>query len=55
MAEIGNIRPSVPVNWPSTPKITPADKQKENDRNKNQQQQNESDENDDHNHIDEYA
>lgn len=58
MAEIGNVRPTPPINWPTQPsKITPTDKQKDQDANKknHKQQQDHSDENDDNNHIDEYA
>ena len=57
MAEIGNVRPSPPVNWPTQPaKITPADKQKDQGTNKNKQQQNHSDDDSDEQpHLDEYA
>lgn len=60
MAEIGNVRPTNPINWPKQPKaITPADQKK--DQHSDQQQKNKKekkdylDEHDDDNHLDEYA
>jgi len=57
MAEIGNVRPSNPINWPVQPKISPADKKKDQHQNQKNQKQKKTynDEQDDSNHIDEYV
>jgi hypothetical protein len=55
MAEIGNVRPTNPINWPRQPKISPADKKKQQDSNQKNQNKNDSDDPGDSKHIDEYA
>lgn len=57
MAEIGNVRPTKPINWPPQPNIIPADKKKDqhSGQQDQKQQKNEADDQDDNNHLDEYA
>ena len=58
MAEIGNVRPTNPINWPKQPKvITPADQKKDQqqDQKKRQQKKDYTNDQDGDNHLDEYA